>query len=57
MSPYLAAELRRQLVETDDHRCAYCQTTQANTGLPMVIDHIIPESQSGQSEFHNLCFA
>jgi hypothetical protein len=47
MSTYLSAELRQQLVEADDHRCAYCQTTEANTGQPMVVDHIIPEVQDG----------
>lgn len=57
MSTYLSAELRRQLVEADDHRCAYCQTTAANTGQPMVVDHILPEAQGGQTAFHNLCFA
>ena len=57
MSTYLSAELRRQLVEADDHHCAYCQTTAANTGQPMVVDHIIPEAQGGQTTFHNLCFA
>lgn len=57
MSSYLSAELRHQLVEADDHRCAYCQTTQANTGQPMVLDHILPEAQGGHSGFANLCFA
>lgn len=28
MSVYLANELRGQLLDADDHRCAYCQTTQ-----------------------------
>ncbi|WP_034422530.1 HNH endonuclease [Candidatus Entotheonella palauensis] len=57
MSTYLSEILRQQLVETDDHRCAYCQTTQANTGQPMVVDHIVPETQGGRTEFDNLCFA
>jgi len=57
MSIYLSADLRHQLIEADDHRCVYCQTTQANTGQPMAIDHIIPEAQGGQTEFDNLCFA
>jgi 5-methylcytosine-specific restriction endonuclease McrA len=51
MSIYLSAELRHQLVEADDHRCAYCQTTEANTGQPMVVDHIIPETQGGQTAY------
>ena len=54
MSIYLPGELRRQLEEADGHRCAYCQTTQANSGQRMVPDHIIPESKK---VFDNLCFA
>jgi hypothetical protein len=57
MSAYLTTELRRQLLEVDDHRCAYCQTTQANSGYPMVLDHIVPRSQDGATQFDNLCFA
>jgi 5-methylcytosine-specific restriction endonuclease McrA len=52
MSTYLPAELRQQLVEADDdHRCAYGQTTAANTGQPTVVDHIIPEAQGGQTTY------
>lgn len=57
MSTYLPAELRQQLLEADDHRCAYCQTTQFNSGYPMVVDHIIPKSEDAPTEFENLCFA
>jgi hypothetical protein len=57
MSIYLSEELRQQLLEADDHRCAYCQTTQANSGYPMVVDHILPGSKGGKTEFENLCFA
>jgi hypothetical protein len=57
MSAYLSAELRRQLLDADDRRCAYCQTTESNSGHPMVVDHICPRSKGGQIEFDNLCFA
>ncbi|MFZ0546195.1 MAG: HNH endonuclease [Candidatus Promineifilaceae bacterium] len=57
MSIYLPGELRRQLEEADDHRCAYCQTSQANSGQKLVPDHIIPESKGGERAFENLCFA
>jgi hypothetical protein len=57
MSTYLPAELRQQLVAVDDQRCAYGQTTEANTGQPLVVDHIIPEAQDRQTTFDNLCFA
>lgn len=51
MSIYLPAAVRRQLEEADDHRCAYCQTSQANSGQRMVPDHIVPESQGGAKVF------
>ena len=54
---YLPAELRKQLEDVDDHCCAYCQTAQANSGQPMVVDHILPEAQGGETALHNLCFA
>ena len=57
MSTYLPVELRRLLETADDHQCAYCQTTQGNTGQPMVLDHIVPEMKGGKTEFANLCFA
>lgn len=57
MSAYLTAELRRQLLEADDQCCAYCQTTQTSSGYPMVVDHIVPRSKGGETEFANLCFA
>jgi hypothetical protein len=57
MSTYLAVELRQQLLEADDQRCAYCQTTQANSGHPMVVDHVVPSRKGGKPEFDNLCFA
>ena len=57
VSTYLPAELRQQLVDADDQRCAYFQTTEANTGQPMVVDHIVPEVQGGRTTFDNLCFA
>ena len=57
MSDYLSAGLRQQLLEADDRRCAYCQTTESNSGHPMVVDHIHPRSKGGETEFDNLCFA
>jgi len=54
---YLPADLREQLLAADDRRCVYCLTTEANTGQPMTIDHIIPEAQGGLTTFGNLCFA
>lgn len=57
MSAYLNVELRRELLQADGRGCAYCQTTESNSGQPMVIDHIIPESRGGKTQFDNLCFS
>jgi len=57
MSGKISTKLHRQLVEADDHCCAYCQTSAANTGQPVTVDHILPISQGGKTEFDNLCFA
>lgn len=53
----LPAGLRDQLLAADDRRCAYCQTTEANTGQPMTLDYVVPRSQGGLTTFDNLCFA
>ncbi len=54
---YLSTDLRDCLLEADNRHCAYCYTTEANTGQPMTVDHIIPQSQGGTTMFENLCFA
>lgn len=54
---YLPVDLYNRLLEVDDRHCAYCQTTEANTGQPMTVDHIIPQAQGGETNFKNLCFA
>lgn len=57
MAPSVSTALRQQLVNVDDHRCAYCLSPQANSGIPVTIDHIFPVSKGGTGEFENLCFA
>jgi 5-methylcytosine-specific restriction endonuclease McrA len=57
MSTYLSSNLQKRLEEADDHRCAYCQTSEANTGQPMTVDHILPRAQGGVTTYDNLCFA
>ena len=54
---YLPTSLREQLLAADNRRCAYCHTTEANTGQPMTVDHIVPQAQGGATTFDNLCFA
>ncbi len=56
MSVYLSSELRKRLEDVDDSQCAYCHTVAANTGQPMTVDHILPQTQDGTTDFENLCF-
>lgn len=57
MASQLSAHLRQRLLDVDDHRCAYCHTPTANSGNPMVVDHLTPRSKGGATIFENLCFA
>lgn len=41
--------------EQRDVRCAYCHSPERLLGLPLEIDHIIPEIASGRNVLHNLC--
>ncbi len=54
--PRLRASLRRQIIEREDQRCAYCRSPML-VGIPMVVDHIMPLSVGGSSTFENLCLA
>lgn len=39
------------------HRCGYCLTTEANAGIPLTVDHIIPRSKGGTTVLTNLWLA
>lgn len=54
---YVPVNLHTRLLEADQHRCAYCQTSEANSGSRMTYDHWIPQAQGGETIFENLCFA
>ena len=47
--------LRLQVRARDRGRCAYCHSTENNSGQAMHIDHIVPESAGGPSVAENLC--
>ena len=57
MSVYISQNLRSQIELIDRKRCCYCLTTEANSGMPMTIDHIQPISKGGLNIFENLCLA
>ncbi len=45
------------MAEAAGYQCGYCQTQEIVIGMPLVIDHIIPEAEGGTSEDQNLCLA
>lgn len=55
MSRYIAESLRTLVWEQDDGRCAYCHSPESLSLTPFEIDHILPLSRGGETEFYNLC--
>ena len=53
----ISARLRQKLAEECRYRCGYCLMTEANTGTPMTVDHIIPISKGGETSLTNLWLA
>lgn len=48
---------RRRIGEQAQHRCGYCRCSERATGVPLEIDHIIPEAAGGSSRDENLWLA
>lgn len=57
MSEYVTVDLRRRVRETFFSCCAYCQTSESLTVTTFEIEHIVPVSIGGATEFQNLCLA
>ena len=53
----ISARLRRRVTEQAQHRYGYCQCSEMVTGMPLEIDHIIPEAAGGSSSEENLWLA
>lgn len=56
-STYIPVALRRQVIERAHGRCEYCQCSVAYATESFDVEHIIPISRGGNSEFDNLAFA
>lgn len=52
----ISARLRQQIAERDEHRCSYCRSPES-VGVPMVIDHVIPQAAGGPTVVNNLALA
>jgi hypothetical protein len=44
---------REAVYQRANHRCEYCQTARRLTGMPLVIDHIVPTSLGGTDSLDN----
>jgi 5-methylcytosine-specific restriction endonuclease McrA len=54
---YVPPWLRARLAAQCGGRCGYCRTDEAVTGVPLVVDHLIPEALGGSTEESNLWLA
>lgn len=55
--PRPSKKLREKIRHLADDRCEYCQTAQAMTMAAFHVDHIVPRSANGKTEFENLCLS
>lgn len=53
----ISEKIREQLRSAAGEKCEYCRTSSRVTGIPLVIDHIIPISAGGGNERENLAAA
>jgi 5-methylcytosine-specific restriction endonuclease McrA len=54
---YIPAELRRQVRADAGRHCGYCLSAEMITGIPLEIEHTIPESLGGKTVRENLWLA
>jgi len=53
----ISQAVREHVAAEARYRCGYCQTQQAIIGMPLHIEHIIPQATGGSSETDNLWLA
>jgi 5-methylcytosine-specific restriction endonuclease McrA len=53
----IPALMRRIVRKRARNLCEYCRSVMDYTGHEFTVDHIIPESKGGLSDFDNLCFS
>ncbi len=57
MAVYLPENLRERIDDADRRICRYCYTAEANSGVRLTHDHIVPVSKGGATVFENVCLA
>lgn len=53
----ISERLRQQVSTEARHCCEYCRTCRRIIGMPLVMDHIIPQTKGGSDERENLAAA
>lgn len=51
------SDLRHQVIEDAGHRCGYCLTDEALSGIPLTLDHLAPVAAGGTTTRDNLWLA
>ncbi len=57
MSTYISEKLRSQIENDAGHRCGYCLSDETLTGIPLSVEHLIPEALGGETTRANLWLA
>lgn len=57
MTSYISLEIRQQVRQDAGRRCGYCQSSEALLATSLEFDHIIPESEGGETIRENLWLA
>jgi hypothetical protein len=57
MTSYVPVSLQQQIRADAGRRCGYCLSAETVTGIPLEIEHIIPESLGGLTVRENLWLA
>jgi len=57
MKTYISTKLRQQIEQDAGHRCGYCLSDETLTGIPLSVEHILPEALGGETIRDNLWLA
>lgn len=55
--PYIASELKRKVIERAQGRCEYCQCRADYTTETFPIEHVVPRSRGGTTDYDNLALS
>lgn len=50
----VSRKLRDQLASEAHHRCGYCLMLEVVSGIPLTVEHILPQAKGGSDDVENL---